>query len=215
MREHVGDRIEKLTAGKNEDHGMRNAGTSGDEAQSDAEAVAAERTGRTNTARDMADAPEQGTLPGRWDSIGEPGEGLDDLQGLYASDAATRDQLPEQGAEPSPATIDQPSPSGAATTPALWNQLAALEGQTIETPKGEPFRVKVVARGKQVTVSPLDGGQEWDVPAQELEAAWLAVSQGAELDRLASIRLQEAGVGSAHPEYVAGLLQAISGGRRR
>ena len=100
-----------------------------------------------------------------------------------------------------------------ATTPELWDQLAALEGQTIETPKGEPFRVIAVTRGETVTVSPLDGAREWDVPARDLEAAWLAVSQGAELDGLASIRLQEAGVASAHPEYVAGLLQALSGRR--
>ena len=62
-----------------------------------------------------------------------------------------------------------------------------------------------------MTVSPLDGAREWDVPAAELEAGWKAVGGGAELDGLASIRLQEAGVGSAHPEYVAGLLQAITG----
>jgi hypothetical protein len=72
--------------------------------------------------------------------------------------------------------------------------------------------VIAVTRGETATVSPLEGGQEWDVPAQELEAAWLAVSQGAELDGLASIRLQEAGVASAHPEYVAGLLRTITGG---
>ncbi|MCD6059269.1 MAG: hypothetical protein K0Q89_2799 [Thermomicrobiales bacterium] len=52
------------------------------------------------------------------------------------------------------------------------------------------------------------------MPAAELEAGWKAVDSGAELDGLASIRLQEAGVGSAHPEYVAGLLQAITGGGR-
>ncbi len=182
------------------------------EREPDAEAVAAERSGRTNAARDMTADPGQGTLPGRWDSIGEPGEGLDELQGLYVADAATRDQLPEQGEEPSPATIDQQPPPGATITPALWNQLVALEGQTIETPKGEPFRVIAVTRGETVTVSPLDGAGEWDVPAGELEAAWKAVSGGAELDRLASIRLQEAGLRSAHPEYVAGLLQALSGG---
>ena len=180
------------------------------ESEQDAEAVAAERTGRTNTARDMTAGPEQEPVPGRWDSIGEPGEGLDELQGLYAKDAAIRDQLPERGDQPSPATTDQPSPSAAATTPELWNQLAALEGRTVETPKGEPFRVKAVMRGEQVTVSPLDGGQEWDVPAAELEAGWKAVGGGAELDGLASIRLQEAGVGSAHPEYLAGLLRAIT-----
>jgi len=87
----------------------------------------------------------------------------------------------------------------------------ALEGRSIETPKGEPFRVISVIRGERVTVSPLDGGQEWDVPAQELEAGWTAVNRGAQLDGLASIRLQEAGVRSAHPEYVAGLLRAIMG----
>jgi hypothetical protein len=179
----------------------------------DAEAVAAERTGRTNAARDMIADPDQAPAPGRWDSIGEPGEGLDELQGLYAADAATRDQLPEQGEEPSSATIDQPSSSATTTTPALWDQLNALGGQTIETPKGEPFRVIAVTRGETVTVSPLDGAREWDVPAGELEAAWQAVTGGAELDGLASIRLQEAGLRSAHPEYVAGLLQALSGRR--
>jgi hypothetical protein len=181
------------------------------EREPDAEAVAAERSGRTNTARDMTADPEQGTLPGRWDSIGEPGEGLDELQGFYANDAAIREQLPEQGEEPSPATIDQQPLPDAPITPALWDQLKALEGQTVETPKGEPFRVIAVTRGETVTVSPLDGAREWNVPARDLEAAWLAVSQGAELDGLASIRLQEAGVASAHPEYVAGLLQAITG----
>src|SRR5918997_75773 len=55
--------------------------------------------------------------------------------------------------------------SSAATTitAALWDQLMALEGQTTETPKGEPFRVTAVTRGEHVTVSPLDGAQEWDV----------------------------------------------------
>ena len=96
-------------------------------------------------------------------------------------------------------------------TNTIITQLMALEGHTIETPKGEPFRVMAVERGERVTVSPLDGGQEWDVPAQELEMGWLAARQGAELDGLASIRLQEAGLESAHPEYVAGLLRAISG----
>jgi hypothetical protein len=183
------------------------------EREPDAEAVTAERTGRTNTARDFTADPGQGSAPGRWDSIGEPGEGLDELQGLYATDAATRDQLPEHGDASSPATIDQPSPSATTITSPLWDQLAALVGQTVETPKGEPFRVISVTRGETVTVSPLDGAREWNVPAGELEAAWKAVSGGAELDRLASIRLQEAGVASAHPEYVAGLLQAITGGR--
>ena len=208
MSENVGDRIEKLASSKNEEQDPLDAGTS------DAEAVAAERTGRTNTARDMNAGPEQRPVPGRWDSIGEPGEGLDELQGLYANDAAIQDQLPERGNEPTPATTGGRPPSATAITPALWDQLMSLQGQTIETPKGEPFRVKAVRRGERVIVSPLDGGQEWDVPAAELEAGWKAVDGGVELDGLASIRLQEAGVGSAHPEYVAGLLQAITGGGR-
>ena len=184
------------------------------ESEPDAGAVAAERTGRTNTARDMTAEPKQEPVPGRWDSIGEPGEGLDELQGLYANDAASRDQLPDRGNEPTPATTGARPPSATAITPALWDQLMSLQGQTIETPKGEPFRVIAVRRGERVIVSPLDGGQEWDVPAAELEAGWKVVGGGAELDGLASIRLQEAGVGSAHPEYVAGLLQAITGGGR-
>jgi hypothetical protein len=91
----------------------------------------------------------------------------------------------------------------------LWDQLKALEGRTVETPKGEPFRVIAVKSGAGVTVSPLDGGEERDVPAQELEVGWPVLNRGARLDGLASIRLQEAGVGSANPEYVAGLLRAI------
>lgn len=199
MPENLENRIEKIASSGKE--AMDNLFS---EKESDAEAVAAERTGRTNTARDMTAGSEQGTLPGRWDSIGEPGEGLDELQGLYAADAASRDQLPEQGEAPSPATIDEPPLPGAELTPALWDQLSALIRQTVETPKGEPFRVVAVTRGEVVTVSPLDGGQEWDVPAKELEEGWQAVSGGLELDGLASIRLQEAGVGSVHPEYVAG-----------
>jgi hypothetical protein len=91
----------------------------------------------------------------------------------------------------------------------LWDLLKALKGRTIETPKGEPFRVIAVAPGELVRVSPLDGSQEWDVPVQELEAGWKLVNDGVQLDGLASIRLQEAGVEAAHPEYVAGLLRAI------
>ena len=176
--------------------------------ESDAGAVDAERTGRTNAARDMTASPTEEPPSGRWDSIGEPGEGLDELQGLYAADATSRNQLPEHGDEPA-ATSEELSRAGAAMTPSLWDQLMALEGRTIETPKGEPFRVISVTRGERVTVSPLDGGQEWDVPAQELEAGLAAVNGGAQLDGLASIRLQEAGVGSAHPEYVAGLLRSM------
>ena len=176
----------------------------------EAEAVAAERTGRTNAAHDMLSGSEQGPPPTRWDSIGEPGEGLDELQGLYASDAAGQEQLPERGDEPSPGASGSASATATTIAPEFWNQLMALQGQTIETPKGEPFRVIAIARGEGVTVSPLDGAQEWTVPARELEIGWLAVSQGAQLDRIASIRLQEAGLESVHPEYVAGLLQAIS-----
>jgi hypothetical protein len=214
MRENMGDRIGEVGAGAVDADNLHGTESTAGGQESDAKAVAAERTGRTNTARDMVSSPEQEPPPGRWDSVGEPGEGLDDLQGLYAADATGQEQLPERGDEPSPATGGSTSPTATTTSAALWDQLTALEGQTIETPKGEPFRVITVERGERVTVSPLDGAQEWAVPARELEAGWLAVRQGAELDGLASIRLQEAGVGSAHPEYVAGLLQAIAGGWR-
>jgi hypothetical protein len=180
-----------------------------EELENDAEAVDAERTGRTNSAREMTANAEEEPPTGRWDSIGEPGEGLDELQGLYAHDASTRDHLSEQGDKPTTATGSH-LPAASAITPALWDQLSALEGRTVETPKGEPFRVKAVTSGEGVTVSPLDGSHEWDVPAQELEAGWKAVNGGAQLDGLASIRLQEAGMGSAHPEYVAGLLRAVT-----
>ena len=181
-----------------------------DHGENDAEAVDAERTGRTNAARAAADGQNQ--APGRWDAIGEGGEGLDELQGLYAADVTPLVDLAERGAGSSASTIDSPTQAPTAITPEHWDKLEALEGETIETPKGEPFRVIVVARGERITVSPLDGGQEWDVSAQELAEASRAVSDGAQLDGLASIRLQEAGLGSAHPEYVAGLLHAISGG---
>jgi hypothetical protein len=216
MDKNVADRTQQVASeGKIEMNNLPNARTCDGEQENEPEAVAAERTGRTNTARDTVSGPEQEPPPGRWDSVGEPGEGLDELQGLYAADATGPAQLPERKDEPSPATSGSASPAATTTTAALWDQLTALEGQTIETPKGEPFRVITVERGERVTVSPLDGAQEWDVPALELEAGWLAVKQGAELDGLASIRLQEAGVGSAHPEYLAGLLKAIAGGRRR
>jgi hypothetical protein len=179
-----------------------------DEREQEAEAVDAERTGRTNTAREMTDSPGQEPAPGRWDTVGERGEGLDELQGLYANDTSARDHLPETRDDLTTATVAH-LPAASAITPALWDRLKTLEGQTVETPKGEPFRVKAVTSGKGVTVSPLDAGQEWDVPAQELEAGWTAVKGGARLDGLASIRLREAGVRSAHPEYVAGLLRAI------
>lgn len=178
------------------------------ENENDAEAVDAERSGRTNAARDAAAG--HGPVPGRWDSIGEGGEGLDELQGLYAADTPTRDHLAERGAEAAAPPIEASAPSSAAITPVPWDRLAALEGATIETPKGEPFAVKAVSRGAYVTVSPLDGGQEWEVSAQDLEAAWTAVRGEARLDGLASIRLREAGLGSTHPEYIAGLLRAMT-----
>src|SRR5215217_8737076 len=147
-----------------------------DKSESDAEAVAAERTGRTNTARDMTAGTEQGSEPGRWDSIGEPGEGLDELQGLYAADASSEEQLPDRDEDPMTTTSSH-RPSATTITPSPWDQLLALEGQTIETPKGESFRIEAVSRGEQVTVSPLDGGQHWNIPAHDLEAGWSAVSQ--------------------------------------
>jgi hypothetical protein len=179
-----------------------------DKNENDAEAIDAERSGRTNAARDAAAG--RGPGPGRWDSIGEGGEGLDELQGLYAADAPTRDQLAERGPEAVAPPIGASARSSTAITPVLWDRLMALEGATIETPKGEPFGVKAISRGEYVTVSPLDGGQEWEVSARDLEAAWTAVRGGARLDGLASIRLQEAGLGSTHPEYIAGLLHAMT-----
>jgi hypothetical protein len=211
--ENGGDQTETAGTGTTEVNTMQGASLPDGERESDTEAVAAERTGRTNAVRDMVSGTEQGAPPGRWDSIGEPGEELDELQGLYAADATGQEHLPERGEEPSPAA-DEFATSAAPTDAAeLWNRLIALEGQTIETPKGEPFRVIAIERGEKVTISPLDDAQDWAVPARELEAGWLAVSQGIELDGLASIRLQEAGLESAHPEYVAGLLQAITGER--
>jgi hypothetical protein len=207
--ESVGDRSKKVIGVGDDEAQDRHAIELTDgQPESDTEAVGAERTGRTNTAREMTDSPKEAPAPGRWDSIGEPGEGLDELQGLYAADAGPQDQLPEHGGVPTNATGSR-LPTTKVITAALWDQLLALKGRTVETPKGEPFRVNAVAPGEGVTVSPLDGGQEWDVPAQELEAGWKLVSRGSRLDRLASIRLQEAGLGSAHPEYVAGLLRAI------
>jgi hypothetical protein len=203
MHDNVGDQGEKFTsARKAVMHDLFG------EQENEAEAVDAERSGRTNTARD--DAGRAGRTPGRWDSIGEGGEGLDELQGLYAADAAARDYLAEQRPEADSDTTRPPSPVATGITQTLWDRLNALSGETVETPKGEPFALKDVSRGEHVTVSPLDGGQEWQVPAQELEAAWEVVRSGAELDRLASIRLQEAGLASAHPEYIAGLLRAIT-----
>ena len=52
-------------------------------------------------------------------SIGEPGEGLDELQGLYAADASSREQLPEQGEEPFFTTSGPASPAAATITPPL------------------------------------------------------------------------------------------------
>src|SRR5687767_14881629 len=96
--ESVGDRSTKdISAGDNQAQDLRAIELTDGELESDAEAVAAERTGRTNTAREMTDSPGQESAPGRWDSIGEPGEGLDELQGLYAADAKSQDQLPEHG----------------------------------------------------------------------------------------------------------------------
>jgi hypothetical protein len=212
MHDDVGGQIHRAGTGSDKPQDLHASELSDNELESDAAAVAAERTGRANTAHEMTASPGQEPPPGRWDSIGEPGEGLDELQGLYTNDTSTRDHLPEQGGESTTAT-GSPLAAANAITPELWDQLKALEGQTVETPKGEPFRVIAVKSGACVTVSPLDGGQRWDVPAQELEAGWPVLNRGTRLDGLASIRLQEAGVGSVHPEYVAGLLRAITGSK--
>ena len=112
MGKNVVDRIDKTRRGENlDDNRPRMLEQAKTQSESDAEAVAAERTGRTNTARDMTSGSEQEPPPGRWDSIGEPGEGLDELQGLYAADATGQEQLPEQGEEPSPATSGPASPA--------------------------------------------------------------------------------------------------------
>ena len=129
MRENVGDRTGTASAGAVEAHKLHDAGATDGEQESDAEAVAAERTGRTNTARDMTAGPEQGPVPGRWDSIGEPGEGLDELQGLYATDAASGTSFPSEGMNRPCHDRSSLSPSAATITPALWDQLMALEGQ--------------------------------------------------------------------------------------
>jgi hypothetical protein len=91
MSNDAGDRIETITASKTKKHAALRAELADGEPESDADAVAAERTGRTNTARDMLSGSEQEPPPGRWDSIGEPGEGLDELQGLYAADATSQE----------------------------------------------------------------------------------------------------------------------------
>lgn len=184
-------------------------GATGDAGESEAETIDAERVGRTNAVRAAADgdSPE----PGRWDSIGESREGLDDLQGHVATDASPRDPLAESGTVSPPFASGPPAQPRTAITPALWDQFVALRGETLETPKGEPFAVIDVTPGVSLTVSPLDGGGEWAVSAQELEAAWMMVRGGEPLDGLASIRLQEEGLGPAHPEYVAGLLRSILG----
>ena len=208
MRNEIGDRIEKVVvAGKDVMRHLSDATT--DEEETDAEAIDAERTGRTNAARDAATG--HGPVPGRWDTIGEDGEGLDELQGLYASDASTSEHLAEQESRTSPDRTESSAQRATTITPKLWDLLTTLAGQTIETPKGEPFGVTDVSRGECVTVSPLDGGEQWTVSAHELETAWTMIRDGEPLDRLASIRLQAAGLGSAHPEYVAGILHAIIG----
>lgn len=211
MREDLEDRIEKVAnTSKDLVRASLDEKASDHETTSDAEAVEAERTGRTNA--DRAATQSQRPMPSRWDSIGEGGEGLDDLQGLYVDDTSARKPLSEGRVDPSPSAIESPAPADTAITPALWDQLMTLEGQTVETPKGEPFGVQAVVRGEHVTVVALDGGQEWNVPAHELEVAWRAVNGGLPLDGLASIRLQDAGLDSAHPEYVAGLLRTVKAG---
>src|SRR5829696_8226691 len=99
MRENLEDGIGKVAStGKDI---MKNRF---DDTGNDAEAVEAERTGRTNAARPSAG--ERSPVPARWDSIGEGGEGLDELQGLYAADSSSKDQFVERGQGPAPATID-------------------------------------------------------------------------------------------------------------
>jgi hypothetical protein len=208
MGDNVEDQIVKaVTEARDRIETMLDSATQDNESDDDA-AVRAQREGRTNAVRDMAAG--RGPAPGRWDSIGEGGEGLDELQGLYAADVSKREHLAASGPG---APSSPPGPSPASEKPLtgpLWDRVLALVGERIETPKGEPFAVLAAKRGISVTVSPLDGGQKWDIPARELETAWSIVRSGQTLDGLTSIRLQEAGLGSRHPEYVAGLLHAIA-----
>ena len=68
--------------------------------------------------------------------------------------------------------------------------------------------MKAVTSGEGVTVSPLDGSQS-GCAGSGARGGWKAVNGGAQLDGLASIRLEEAG-GDRHPQCVAGLLRAVT-----
>lgn len=201
--------VERVVDAAKDAMGSLRAGEAAGDENEAADTVIAERAGRTNSARGAAEG--HGREPGPWDSIGENSEGLDDLQGHFATDASPRIHLAALDAESPPFTSGPPAHPGIPITPALWDRLAALSGRTLETPKGEPFAVNDMKRGVGVTVSPLDGGREWTVSAQELETAWTMVRDGEPLDGLASMRLHEKGLRSAHPEYVAGLLRAVLG----
>src|SRR5829696_6428453 len=104
MQDDIGGQIHRAGTRSAKPQDLHAGELAGSELESDAEAVAAQRTGRTNTAGEMTASPGQGPAPGRWDSIGEPGEGLDELQGLYADDASAHDHLPEKGDESTTAT---------------------------------------------------------------------------------------------------------------
>ena len=171
-------------------------------------AMRRERLGRTNAESDRASG--RGAAPGRWDWAGDDGEGLDELQGRYAPGAEQPDSAVQEVARAGGGRGDAEPEPGKRTAPvALWDRLAALEGRTVRTAKGEPFEVAAVDRRAGVTVVPLDGGQRWVVAAAELEAAAELFAGGEPTDRLAPIRLRAAGVEANHPEYVAALFRAL------
>ena len=174
-------------------------------------AMRRERLGRTNAERDRASG--RSAAPGRWDWAGDDGEGLDELQDRYAPDAEQPDPAEQEVARADGRRGDpEPEPGRWPAPVALWDRLVALEGRTVRTAKGEPFKVAAVERGAGITVVPLDGGQRWVVAAAELEAAAELFAGGEPADRLAPIRLRAEGVAASHPEYVAALFRALDAG---
>jgi len=170
-----------------------------------------DRPGPTRGAR--SDAADTGPEPREAGGTEDEGVGLDELQVRYAADAWEPEQDGTAVAGSDPPRADPPVAEVPGTiTAALWDRLAALAGRTLETAKGEAFAVAAIERGAGVTVTLLDGGQRWVVSGEELEAARALAAGGEGIDRLAAIRLQQAGLHARHPEVLAGLLHAVKDG---
>lgn len=87
----------------------------------------------------------------------------------------------------------------------LWEQVRALEGQTLSTARGRAFDVSMVD-DRQIHVVPHSTGKVRPIRRHEFERA---ETLGLVTLDITPIRLRQAGVSEVNPAYVAAIIREI------